>query len=62
MSKIENINAIKKNGSARSYPAPSFKGATFNKDGYCLNHTSIKLFDPMKDDAGKLIYQKLHQS
>jgi len=59
--KIENIGAIKK-GSSRTSPAPAFEGATFNKYGYCLNHTSIKLVDPMKDDSGKLVYQELRQS
>ncbi|KAL7552820.1 hypothetical protein ACHAWF_016064 [Thalassiosira exigua] len=40
-------------------PAPAFNGAKFDRLGRCLDHPSIRLAHPMKDDRGKLVYQEL---
>mmetsp|Transcript_4735 Transcript_4735/g.7889 ORF Transcript_4735/g.7889 Transcript_4735/m.7889 type:complete len:482 (-) Transcript_4735:161-1606(-) len=46
-------------GKSRTSPAPAFQGAKFDKNGYCLQHSSIQLVNPTKDATGKLIYQEL---
>jgi hypothetical protein len=59
--------AIVKNSSARpiSKSASSraaFQGAPFDKSGFCLSHPKIQLSQPIKNDAGKLMYQELKRT
>lgn len=69
LSKIDSMAATnaKKNGSSFANKnksssrrnSPAFQGAKFDRRGYCLHHTSVKLVKPIKDDSGKLVYQEM---
>mmetsp|Transcript_14305 Transcript_14305/g.30467 ORF Transcript_14305/g.30467 Transcript_14305/m.30467 type:complete len:455 (-) Transcript_14305:150-1514(-) len=67
VSKIEDMPSMKKVGSQKSLvngriTSPAFQGAKFDKHGYCIHHPSVQLVKPMKDDAGKAVYQELRQT
>jgi hypothetical protein len=40
----------------------AFQGAPFDKHGFCLLHPKIQLSHPIKNDAGKLLYQELKRT
>lgn len=47
---------------ASSRTSPAFRGAKFDKYGYCLKHTSMQLAKPMKDENGRVVFKELRQS
>ncbi|KAL7504575.1 hypothetical protein ACHAXN_003751 [Cyclotella atomus] len=58
--------AVVKNTTARPVSKLSsraaFQGAPFDKSGCCLSHPKVQLSQPIKNDAGKLMYQELKRT
>ncbi len=37
----------------------AFRGAKFDKAGFCINHSKVQLANPIRGDDGKIVYQEL---
>jgi hypothetical protein len=37
----------------------AFRGAKFDKAGFCINHSKVQLANPIHGDDGKIVYQEL---
>lgn len=37
----------------------AFRGAKFDKAGFCINHSKVQLANPIRGDDGKVVYQEL---
>jgi len=49
-------------GPANAGSRPAFRGAKFDKHGYCLRHVAVQLAKPAKDENGRVVFQELRPS